>query len=154
MSARLGTDIQVVATSRAAVVEADIVCTATVSATPVFDDADIAAGTHINAVGSYKPKVQEIPGETVRRARVVVDQRESALAETGDLIIPLQHGLITEADIHAELGEILTGKAVGRTNDEIVTLFKSVGLAIQDLAVATCALAHAEAQERGTLVAI
>jgi alanine dehydrogenase len=154
MSARLETDVQAVSTPRAAVTEADIVCTATVSAVPVFDDTDIAAGTHINAVGSYKPDVQEIPAETVRRARVVVDQRESALAETGDLIIPLQQGSMAETDIHAELGEILMGKAVGRTSDNLVTLFKSVGVAIQDLAAATCALARAEARQLGTVVPI
>lgn len=154
MSARSEIDIQVVLTPRAAVTEADIVCAATVSPTPVFDDTDIAPGTHINAIGSYKPDVQEIPGETVQRARIIVDQRESALAETGDLIIPLKEGLIAETDIHAELGEILIGKAAGRTSDTLVTLFKSVGLAIQDLAAASCAVERAEAQNLGATVPI
>lgn len=152
MSARWEIDIQVVSTPRAAVTGADIVCTATVSPTPVFDDSDIAAGTHINAVGSYKPDVQEIPAETVQRAMIIVDQRESALAETGDLIIPLKQGLIAETDLHAELGEILSGRTVGRTSDTLVTLFKSVGLAIQDLAAATCALERAEAKGLGVAV--
>ncbi len=154
MHARLDIDIPVVSTPRAAVIEADIICAATVSPTPVFDDADISAGTHINAVGSYQPHVQEIPAETLRRAMIVVDQRESALAETGDLIIPLTQGLIAETDIHAELGEILIGDVVGRTNDTCVTLFKSVGLAIQDLAAAACALERAEAQGLGVTVPI
>ena len=154
MSAQSKVDIRVVSTPRAAVTDADIVCTATVSPTPVFDDTDIAAGTHINAVGSYKPDVQEIPGETVRRAKIIVDQRESALAETGDLIIPLRQGLIAETDIHAELGEILIGKVAGRTSDTLVTLFKSVGLAIQDLAVATLALERAEVQKLGVTIPI
>jgi ornithine cyclodeaminase/alanine dehydrogenase-like protein (mu-crystallin family) len=154
MSARLETDIQVVSTPQDAITEADIVCAATVSPTPVFDDVDISPGAHINAVGSYKPNVQEIPAETMRRARIVVDQRESALSETGDLIVPLRQGLIAETDIHAELGEILIGKAVGRSSENLVTLFKSVGLAIQDLAAATYAVGRAEAQELGTVVPI
>jgi ornithine cyclodeaminase/alanine dehydrogenase-like protein (mu-crystallin family) len=154
MSARFYADIEVVFSPRAAVTKADIVCTATVSTTPVFDNVDIAPGTHISAIGSYKPDVQEIPTETVRRARIVVDHRASALAETGDLLIPLQQGAIVQADIHAELGELLVGKATGRTGDNLVTLFKSVGVAIQDLAAATSALAHAEAQQLGTLVSL
>jgi ornithine cyclodeaminase/alanine dehydrogenase-like protein (mu-crystallin family) len=111
-----------------------------------------APGTHINAIGSYKPEVQEIPAETVCRAQIVVDHWESALAEAGDLIIPLQQGLIREADIHAELGEILNGEAVGRTSDDAVTLFKSVGVAVQDLAAASRALMRAEAERLGTVV--
>ena len=154
MGTHLKADIEVAASARAAVSEADIVCTATVSQTPVFADADIVAGTHINAVGCYKPQVQEIPAETVCRAQIVVDHRESALTETGDLIIPLEQGSITEADIHAELGEILAGKAVGRTSDEAVTLFKSVGVAVQDLAAAARALARAEAEQLGTVVTL
>jgi ornithine cyclodeaminase/alanine dehydrogenase-like protein (mu-crystallin family) len=154
MSGRLKTDIEVAASPRAAVSKADIVCAATVSKTPVFDDADIAAGTHINAIGSYKPDVQEIPAETMRRARIVVDHRESALAETGDLLIPLQQGSMVETDIHAELGEILLDEAAGRTSDDLVTVFKSVGVAIQDLAAATCVLERAEAQQLGTMVPI
>jgi len=129
-----------------------VVCAATVSSTPVFADADIAPGTHINAIGSCKPDVQEIPAETVCRAQIVVDHRESAPAEAGDLMIPLQRGWITEADIHTELGEILNGKAVGRTSDDAVTLFKSVGVAVQDLAAASLAFARAEAGRLGTVV--
>jgi ornithine cyclodeaminase/alanine dehydrogenase-like protein (mu-crystallin family) len=152
MSAYLGTNIEVATNSREAVAGADIVCAATVSSTPVFADADIAPGTHINAIGSYKPDVQEIPAETVCRAQIVVDHWESAITETGDLIIPLQQGLITKADIHAELGEILNGKAVGRTSDDAVTLFKSVGVAVQDLAAASRAFVRAEAERLGTVV--
>jgi ornithine cyclodeaminase/alanine dehydrogenase-like protein (mu-crystallin family) len=154
MAARLGIDIEAVASARAAVDGADVVCTATVSSTPAFADADIAPGTHINAIGSYQPHVQEIPAETVSRARIVVDHRESALAETGDLIIPLQQGLITEESIRAELGAILIGKAQGRTDADEVTLFKSVGVAVQDLAAAAGALTRAEAGGLGTVVSL
>lgn len=154
MSTYLNANIEVVSNPRAAIAEADIVCTATASATPVFSDVDIAPSTHINAIGSYKPDVQEIPAETMCRARIVVDHRESAFAETGDLIIPLRQGLIAGADMHGELGEILIGKAVGRTSDDVVTLFKSVGVAIQDLAAAARVLARAEAEQLGTVVPI
>jgi ornithine cyclodeaminase/alanine dehydrogenase-like protein (mu-crystallin family) len=116
--------------------EADIVCTATTSAVPVFADADLKPGAHINAVGSYKPHVRELPAETVRRARVFVDHRPSALEEAGDLIIPLRAGLIDESHILAEIGAVLAGREPGRASEEEITVFKSVGNAVQDLAVA------------------
>lgn len=116
--------------------EADIVCTATTSAVPVLSDLDLKPGAHINAVGSYKPHVRELPAETVIRARVFVDHRPSALEEAGDLIIPLRAGLIDESHILAEIGEVLAGLAPGRLSEEEITLFKSVGNAVQDLAVA------------------
>ena len=116
--------------------EADIVCTATTSAVPVFADAGLKPGAHINAVGSYKPHVRELPAETVARARIFVDHRSSALEEAGDLIIPLRAGLIDESHILAEIGAVLAGLAQGRLSDDEITLFKSVGNAVQDLAVA------------------
>ncbi len=124
------------AVSPRALREADIVCTATTSAAPVFDDADLKPGAHINAVGSYKPHVRELPPETVVRARVFVDHRASALEEAGDLIGPLRAGLIPETHILAEIGAVLAGLAPGRLYDDEITLFKSVGNAVQDLAVA------------------
>lgn len=154
MGPRFGVEIKVAATAGAAVRDADIVCTATVASRPVFSDSDIREGTHINAVGSYQPGVQEIPGETVKRARLVVDHRESTLAETGDLIIPIRQGLITENHIKAELGEIVLGHALARSSPEEVTLFKSVGLAVQDLAAASRILDHAQAMDLGTLVSL
>jgi len=154
MGGRLGIEIKQAADARSAMRGAEIVCAATVSTTPVFQDLDVASGTHINAVGSYKPHVQEIPAKTVCRAKIVVDHRESALAETGDLIIPLQQGLIAETDIHAELAEIVSGKVPGRSDAQTVTLFKSVGVAIEDLAAASHALARAEAEGLGTVVAM
>jgi ornithine cyclodeaminase len=90
----------------------------------------------------------------VKRARLVVDHRESTLAETGDLIIPIRQGLITENHIKAELGEILLGHALARSSPEEVTLFKSVGLAVQDLAAASRILDHAHAMDLGTLVSL
>ncbi|MBI3158565.1 MAG: ornithine cyclodeaminase family protein [Chloroflexi bacterium] len=145
-------DLRAAGTPREAVREADIVCAATTSANPVFDDADLRPGTHISGVGSYTPQMQEIPAETIARARVVVDSRVAVLAEAGDLVIPLQAGQTRAADI-AELGEILTGTAAGRTNDRQITFFKSVGVAVQDAAAARLALANARRLGLGTEVA-
>ncbi len=140
----LGVEIEAAATPSEALAGADIVCTATTAKTPVFADDDIEAGVHINAVGSYQPSVQEIPPETILRARLVVDHRSSALAETGDLIQPLRQGLFGEDHIRAELGEVVSGKKKGRTSHDEITLFKSVGVAVQDLAAAARVLERGE----------
>ena len=131
---------------------ADVICTATTSMTPVFEDAHVKAGCHINGVGSYRPDMNEIPAETVMRATVFVDQRAAAMEEAGDLIVPMQAGLIGEQHVSAELGEVATGKATGRSSHDQVTFFKSVGNAVQDLAVAS--RAYAIAIERGLGVEI
>jgi ornithine cyclodeaminase len=136
-------DIRLASSAGEAAERADIVCTATTSASPVFPDGAIRDGTHINAIGSYTPTMQEIDPQTVRRALLVVDSREAALAETGDLIQPIRAGVFTPDHIHAELGEVLSGKAPGRTEAAQITLFKSVGLAVQDAVAAGRALARA-----------
>jgi len=140
---RIPEKISVAASSREAVAGADVICTTTTARSPVFDDADLKPGVHINAVGSFKPEVQEIPGETVVRSRLIVDSREACWAETGDLIIPHDQGLISENDVFAELGEIVAGAKSGRANDDEITLFKSVGNAVQDVAVAAAVLEEA-----------
>ena len=137
-------DVRAAANAREAVAEADVVCAATTSRTPVFSDADLKAGTHVNAVGSYQPDVQEVPAETVVRAHLVVDSRHAALAETGDLIRPIRDGLITADHVRAELGELVLGRAKGRTDEEEITLFKAVGVAVQDAVAARAALDRAE----------
>lgn len=139
MSARLGVPVEP-ADASAAVREADVICTATTSASPVFRDQDLKPGVHINAVGSYKPHVRELPGETVRRARLFVDEKRSALEEAGDILIPLREGLIGEDHIRAEIGEVLAGLKPGRESDGEITVFKSVGNAVEDLAVAALVL--------------
>jgi len=144
MAGRLGIPIRVASTPAEAVRAADVICTATTATAPVFDDADVRPGTHINAIGAYTPQMQEVPAETVVRAKVVIDHREASLAEAGDLIIPLQQGLITEDHIWAELGEIAAGLKPGRTDPEEITLFKSVGVAVQDVAAAAAVLEAAE----------
>lgn len=129
--------------TEAAVRNADIICAATTSKTPVFEAQWVKAGTHINGVGSFTPEMQEVPAGIVANARVVVDHRESALAEGGDLIIPLRDGLIGEEHIIAELGEIVDGSAIGRQSDDDITFFKSVGNAVQDMVVARRAVERA-----------
>lgn len=131
-----------------------IVCTATTSATPVCADGEIAAGTHINGVGSFRPEMAEIPADTLRRAVVFVDQRAACLAEAGDLRQPLERGLLP-ADFHpAEIGEVLAGTAPGRPSSTAVTVFKSVGNAAQDLVCAAEVLRRAEETGVGTLVSL
>ncbi len=131
--------LELVETTRdvsAAVRSADIICLATSSPTPVFDDADVRPGTHINGVGSFTPEMQETPAATVARAIVVVDQLEPALEEAGDLIAPLRAGAIELDHLTRDLGQLASGAVSGRTSDHEVTFFKSVGNAVQDMAVA------------------
>jgi ornithine cyclodeaminase len=122
---------------------ADIVCAATTSATPVFADEYIQAGVHINAIGSYKPEVAEVPPETVVRSKVIVESRDAAWVEAGDLIQPLRAGRIGKDHIYAELGEIVLGLRPGRTNAQEITFFKSVGIAVQDAFAARVAVVSA-----------
>lgn len=137
-------DVRAAGSAREALAHADIVCAATTAKDPVFADADLKTGAHVNAVGSYQPEVVEVPAETVVRALVVVDSREAALAETGDLIEPIRKGLITEDHVHAELGELVLGSRPGRTSVDQVTLFESVGVAVQDAVAAKAAVDSAE----------
>jgi len=134
--------------------EADIICTATTSLTPIFSGEHLAPGTHINGIGSYRPDMTEIPVEVIARSKVVVDQREACLSEAGDLIIPIQQGHFNESHIHAEIGEILMNKAEGRTSDSEITFFKSVGNAIQDLMVASFLEKRAREMNLGTEVTL
>ncbi len=144
--------IEVASTAKHAVSLADVVCTATTSTTPVFLDSDVRPGTHINAIGSFTPQMQELPAETVARALLVVDSREAVWAEAGDLIIAKKRGLITEASVHAEIGEIVAGTKAARASGEQVTLFKSVGNAVQDVSVGARILEEAKRKGLGTIV--
>ncbi len=128
---------------------ADIVITATTSATPVFPGSEVMPGAHVTAVGAFTPQTREVPGDVIARAVIFVDSRTAALAEAGDLIIPIQEGRLSPDAIRAEIGEVAAGTATGRTNSQEVTLFKSVGNAVQDLAVAALAVRLAGASGRG-----
>jgi ornithine cyclodeaminase len=142
-------DIRVAPDAREAIENADIICTATTSTKPVFDDRHLKAGTHVSAVGSYTPEMQEIPAETVQRARVFVDSRTAALEEAGDLIQPMRAGLFDESHICGELGEVVLGRIPGRQSDEEITYFKSVGIAVQDAMAAQLALTNASKMNIG-----
>jgi ornithine cyclodeaminase/alanine dehydrogenase-like protein (mu-crystallin family) len=122
-----------------AVGAADIVCTCTTSPTPVFEGSLLSAGSHVNAVGAYTPQTRELDDETIRRGRVVVETREVALAEAGDLLIPLGAGSIGPDHVVADLSEVVHGVTV-RRRPEDVTVFKSVGVAFEDLVVARAAV--------------
>ncbi|MFN8593013.1 MAG: ornithine cyclodeaminase [Thermomicrobiales bacterium] len=134
----------------AAVRAADVICTATTSRTPVFQDSDVRPGTHISAVGAYTPEMQELPAETVVRATVVVDAVDAALAEAGDLIIPLEQGMVDREHFARELGMVAGGTAPGRSAADEITLFKSVGNAVQDVVVAKRAVELARQRGIGT----
>ena len=129
---------EVSSTPAQAVERSTIVCTTTASPTPILEGEWLQPGTHINAVGACIPTTRELATEVVRRARLYVDRRESALAEPGDILIPLREGAITAAHIVAEVGELLLegGDRHGRRSDDEITLFKSLGLAVEDLAAA------------------
>ena len=145
-------DIRVAGNAREAVEPADSICTANTSLRPVFHDEDLRAGSHISAVGSYRPDMQEVPAETLQRARVFVDSRTVALEEAGDLIQPMQARLFDESHICGELGEVVLGRIPGRHSLEEITYFKSVGIAVQDAMAAQVALSNARKMNIGTEV--
>jgi len=127
--------VQVYTDANEAVSAADIIVTTTNSSTPVFS-AKLKPGVHVNAVGSFRPTMQELPSHAVASAqKVVVESREAALEETGDLITPIHEGVFNASDIFAELGQIAAGELQGRASNEEITVFKSVGLAVVDIVV-------------------
>jgi len=136
MSDQLGIAVEAVTEPRAAIQGADILVAATSAGSPIFDGTWVELGTHINGIGSHAPHMRELDTTIVQRSRLIVDSCAAALAEAGDLLIPIQEGAITADHIAAELGEVLTGQKPGRTSPDEITLFKSEGLAIQDVAVA------------------
>ena len=121
----------------------DIVVTATTSPSPVFDGNLLSEGTHVNCIGAHTPNTRELDSAAITRAKVVVDQREAALKEAGDILIPISEGLITSTHIYAELGEIVAGAMPGRSAEDWITVFKSCGLAVQDAVIAKMAFSKA-----------
>ena len=153
-SPAIGAQMVSASSTGAAVAGADIICTATPATAALFADADVSPGTHINAVGAYTTAMQEIPAETVARALIVVDQRAAAWAEAGDLVMARDRGLITQDDIHAEIGELAGGTKSGRASADQITFFKSVGNAVQDIAVGRAAYDRAIARNVGQPIAL
>jgi ornithine cyclodeaminase len=153
---RFDLQAEVASTPAHAVERASIVCTTTASPTPVLEGAWLRPGTHINAVGACIPTTRELDTDTVRRARLYVDRRESALAEPGDILMPLEEGAISTDHIIAEVGELLLerGAGLGRQSDDDVTLFKSLGLAVEDLAAAHHVYRKAAADGSGNWIVL
>lgn len=131
---------------------ADIVVTATTSHTPVFDGNRVEDGTHVTGVGSYTLDMREVDTALVKRARVFVDEREAIMEEAGDIVGPIHDGDVSEDVILAEIGEVAAGVHPGRTGPDEITFFKSVGNAVQDVAVAARVVAVAEAEGLGTVL--
>ena len=144
--------VEAEASAEAAVRGADIVATVTASAEPILQRGWLKEGVHINAVGSSIPTSREIDTATLAAARLFVDRRESALAEAGDLLIPMLEGAVKGDHVQAELGEVLTGKNPGRRSARELTLFKSLGIAVEDVASAAYVVRRARETDTGQTV--
>lgn len=149
-----GVTIEVVNSAQDAVRDSDLLVTATTAKEPIVNADWLKPGAHINAVGSHRPDLREIDGATLKRAKVVVDSREAIMAECGDILLALKERSISEADIHGEIGAVLAGSKTGRTDASEITLYKSVGIAIQDVATAQLVYRKALEQNVGTNVEI
>ena len=147
MSRRLGIEVLPTRDARSAVEQADVICTATNSATPLFEGDWLQPGTHINAVGAYTRTMRELDATAIRRSRVFVDHHVAAQTEAGDILLAIEEDALTYNHVAGELGELVLGKTPGRTGDEQITVFKSVGLAMQD--AMTAARVYALATEAG-----
>ncbi len=148
-SRRHGIAVEAAATVRDAVTGADVVCTVTSSREPVVEGSWLSAGAHVNAVGSSVPFARELDTAAVVRARLFVDRRESAVNEAGDFLIPKKEGAVSDSHILGEIGEVSIGKVPGRGSRDEVTLFKSLGLAVEDVACARHIYAKARAGGEG-----
>ena len=148
---RFKVNLSVADSSQEAVADADVIIAATTSSTPVFSGQDIKPGVHINGIGSFKPDMQEIDETVISRAgKIVIDSFQASFAEAGDLIIPVQKGLLSQDDIYGEIGKIACHELPGRENQEEITFFKSVGIAAQDIAVTKLLYQNALAKGLGS----
>ena len=152
MSDVLKISVEVADTPSSVVKLSDIITTVTPSKDPLFDGSEIKLGTHLSAFGNYKPLEREIDTQTVVRSKVYVDLQEAALEEAGDLLIPIKEGAFSKDRILGNLGEVILGSVQGRKSPEEITLFKSVGLGIQDCAAASLAYRNAVKNNVGTSV--
>lgn len=155
MSTRIGAKFEVAASGDDAVEGADVIATATTSKVPVFSGARLAPGVHINGVGSSTLDAQEIgPDTVVLMDKIVVDAREAAMAEAGDIVVPMRDGILPPDAIYAELGEIAAGLKPGRERPDESTFFKAVGIAVLDLFAAKLAYERALSQGVGVTVSL
>ena len=149
-----GLTVEVAATAEEAVAGADLICTTTTATQPVVRGEWVSSGAHVNAVGAYTPATRELDSALVAAARLYADRRESLLNEAGEFLIPKGEGLIGDDHVVGEIGEVLLGKAPARTSPDEITLFKSLGIAIEDLAAAHYVYAAAKARGLGQWVEI
>ena len=149
---RHGLAIEVAAGPRAAIEGATLICTTTAASQPILEGAWVLPGAHINAVGACVATARELDTAAVARARLVVDRRESALAEAGDFLIARREGAVGDDHIAGELGDVLLGRIAGRRSPAEVTLFESLGIAVEDLAAARYLLDRAIATDAGVVV--
>jgi ornithine cyclodeaminase/alanine dehydrogenase-like protein (mu-crystallin family) len=146
--------IEVARSAEEAVRDADLVATVTTAKQPIVNRQWLKSGAHINAVGSHRPDLREIDGATLARSKIVVDSREAVMAECGDILLAIKENNISSDSIHAEIGEVLAGVKSGRTSAGEITLYKSVGIAIQDVAAANLVYRKARELKIGTNVEI
>jgi alanine dehydrogenase len=154
MSAKLNLEIRKAVSPDEILSKADIICAATSSSTPIFDGARVRPGTHINGIGSHTPKARELDTAIIKKSKFIADSFEACLKEAGDIMIPIEEGAVSKSHMFAELGEIIIGKKPARENNEEITLFKSNGLAIQDVAAAKLIYDRAKKAGIGANVAI
>jgi len=152
LAAMVSTPIAVVNTVEDGAKDADIIVTATSASEPVLSRGWIHAGTHINAVGACVPTARELDTQTVLDSRLIVDRVESAINEAGEIAIPLRAGDIDSEHISGELGSVLVGQTVGRSDSNEITIFKSLGLGIQDIAAADFVFRAAVSSDEGTVI--
>jgi alanine dehydrogenase len=149
-AAEQGVTARIAAEPDAVLASCDIVCTLTPSREPLVRGRSFRPGLHVNAVGAPpRPDHREIDSEGIRRSRVIVDSRAVALRKSGDVLIPLAEGVISETHVHDELGQVIIGARPGRTSPGQVTLYNSTGLGIQDIATAQLIVAAARAKGMG-----
>jgi ornithine cyclodeaminase/alanine dehydrogenase len=147
--AKSGVAIEPAASARQAA-ECDVVVAATSATRPVFDGSAIRPGAHVNGIGSHMPKIRELDTETVARSRVIADSYDALFAESGDILIPIEEGRIGKEHVIAELGEVLGKTKRGRDRPNDITLFKSNGIAFQDVVTASIAYRRAREVKLGT----
>ncbi len=145
-------DVKFVNSVQDAVKDADIICTATSSPVPIVSREWLSDGCHINAIGAYSETTRELDTKTVEDSRLYVDSREAALKEAGDFLIPRKEGAITDEHIVGDLSELITRRVKGRTSHSDITLFKSVGLAVEDAAAAWSLYENASQGSKGTWI--
>ncbi len=144
--------VRVCDSAKAAVAGADIVCCVTSSHTPVLASADLADGAHVNAVGAHTPTTRELDSATIARSRLIVDSRVSAMAEGGELLLAIADGTVTAAHLAGELTDVVLGRVAGRTSAHELTIFKSLGIAIEDVSAAAAVLEAARVDPGATWI--